>query len=64
MIEGGSIHFRYNIIRCQSCGHMFRINISDTIAECPACRSKNLLNLAGGFGHGRCCQYKHQNKRR
>ena len=63
-IDGGMVHFRNNIIRCQSCGHMFRINISNTISECPACHSKNLINLAGGFGHGRCCQYKHQSKRR
>jgi predicted DNA-binding protein (UPF0251 family) len=63
-IGGGSIHFRNNIIRCQSCGHMFKINISNTISECPACHSKHLINLAGGFGHGKCCQYKHQNKRR
>ena len=56
-IEGGSIHFRNNIIRCQSCGHMFKINISNTITECPACHSKNLINLAGGFGHGKCCNF-------
>jgi len=63
-IEGGSVHFRNNIIRCQSCGHMFKINISSTISECPACDSKHLINLAGGFGHGKCCQYNNQNKRR
>jgi uncharacterized protein len=63
-IEGGSIHFRNNIIRCLNCGHMFKINISNTISECPACYSKQLINLAGGFGHGKCCDYKHQNKRR
>jgi predicted DNA-binding protein (UPF0251 family) len=63
-IEGGSVHFRNNIIQCQNCGHMFRTTISSTISECPACQSKNLINLAGGFGHGKCCQYKHQNKRR
>lgn len=54
-IEGGNIHFRKNIMRCQSCGHMFRINFNDSLTECPSCNSKNLLNLAGGFGHGRCC---------
>jgi len=63
-IEGGSVHFRNNIIRCQSCGHMFKINISNSISECPACHSKQLINLAGGFGHGKCCHYKHHNKRR
>ena len=63
-IEGGSIHFRNNIIRCLSCGHMFKTNIGNTISECPACFSKQLFNLAGGFGHGKCCFYNHQNKRR
>jgi predicted DNA-binding protein (UPF0251 family) len=63
-IEGGSVHFRNNIIRCLSCGHMFKINIGNTISECPACHSKQLFNLAGGFGHGKCCFYNHQNKRR
>ncbi len=63
-IEGGSIHFRNNIIHCQDCGHMFKTNIDNTITECPACHSKNLLNLAGGFGHGKCCHFRHQNKRK
>ncbi len=54
-IEGGNIHFRNNIIRCHDCGHMFNININKSIAECPECHSKNLVNLAGSFGHGRCC---------
>ena len=63
-IEGGSIHFRNNIIHCQDCGHMFKTNIDNAISECPACHSKNLLNLAGGFGHGKCCHFRHQNKRK
>ncbi len=54
-IDGGNIHFRNNIIRCIDCGHMFKTNIDKSISECPACNSKNLLNHAGGFGHGRCC---------
>ena len=54
-IEGGNIHFRTNIVRCIDCGYMFKINFTDIITECPACQSKNLLNLAGGFGHGKCC---------
>ena len=63
-IEGGSVHFRHNIIRCLQCGHMFKISMGNTISECPACHSKQLFNLAGGFGHGKCCHYNHQNKRR
>jgi predicted DNA-binding protein (UPF0251 family) len=57
-IEGGSIHFRNNIIRCLSCGHMFKTNISSYITECPACHSSDLINMAGGFGHGKCCHSK------
>lgn len=55
-IEGGNIHFRNNIIRCNDCGHMFNININASISICPECHSKNLVNLAGGFGHGKCCR--------
>ncbi len=61
-IDGGNIHFRNNIIKCQSCGQMFRMKFNETITECPACHSKNILNLAGGFGHGKCCNHKNKNK--
>jgi predicted DNA-binding protein (UPF0251 family) len=63
-IDGGNIHFRNNIIKCQSCGHMFRTKFNDTVTECPACHSKNLLNLAGGFGHGKCCSHRNQKRGR
>lgn len=67
-IDGGNIHFRRNIIQCSDCGQMFKINIDSPITECPECHSKNLLNLAGGFGHGECCRgrnfnYKHKKRR-
>lgn len=55
-IEGGNIHFRNNLIKCRNCGHMFNINIEDDIRKCPSCNSDELINLAGGFGHGRCCR--------
>jgi len=61
-IDGGNIHFRNNIIKCQSCGHMFRTKFNDEIKECPVCQSKNLLNLAGGFGHGKCCGNRNQKR--
>ena len=60
-IEGGSVHFRNNIMKCQSCGHLFRTNINSTISECPSCHSGNLMNMAGGFGHGKCCYYRNDN---
>lgn len=55
-IDGGNIHFRNNIIRCDDCGHMFNIKINTTFSECPDCHSKKIVNLAGGFGHGKCCR--------
>ena len=61
-IDGGNIHFRNNIIKCQSCGQMFRTKFNEEINECPSCHSKNLLNLAGGFGHGKCCGNRNKNK--
>jgi predicted DNA-binding protein (UPF0251 family) len=55
-IDGGNVHFRKNIYRCLNCGHMFKLDIQAPLSECPECQSKNLLNLAGGFGHGECCR--------
>jgi predicted DNA-binding protein (UPF0251 family) len=55
-IDGGNVHFRNNIIRCQDCGQMFKTTIHKEVSECPHCHSTNLLNLAGGFGHGKCCR--------
>ena len=55
IIEGGQVHFRNNIIKCLECEHMFKIGIDQKVTECPNCNSKNILNLAGGFGHGDCC---------
>jgi len=54
-IGGGTVHFRVNIIQCKDCEHMFKINFEQSINECPACHSEKILNLAGSFGHGKCC---------
>ncbi len=54
-IDGGNIHFMQNIIRCNSCGQMFIINIDKNFDKCPICGSEDLVNLAGGYGHGQCC---------
>jgi len=56
VIEGGNIHFRQNLIKCRGCSHLFNINIEENIRKCPICDSDELINLAGGFGHGRCCR--------
>jgi len=54
-ITGGKIHFRNNVFKCFDCEQMFVIDIKNTVSECPSCKSTNIANLAGGFGHGRCC---------
>ena len=54
-IEGGNVHFRGNIIRCMDCEHMFNINFDQDFNKCPSCGSTNLIDMAGGYGHGRCC---------
>ena len=54
-IGGGTVHFRVNIIQCQDCEHMFKINFEQSIAECPSCQSEKIINLAGSYGHGKCC---------
>lgn len=55
LIDGGNIHFRKNIIKCEDCGHMFKIPFDSDIKNCPKCDSGRIINLAGGFGHGKCC---------
>ncbi len=62
IIEGGNIHFRGNVLRCQQCGHMFNIDIRSKIDICPSCGSDQLLDLAGGFGHGNCCRNRHRRR--
>jgi uncharacterized protein len=54
-IEGGTVHFRVNIIQCQECKHLFKMNFDQEITECSECHSTKISNLAGNFGHGRCC---------
>lgn len=63
-ISGGNIHFRGNVIRCKDCGYMFNINIGSSFVKCPECNSENLFNMAGGFGHGRCCVNNNRRRRR
>lgn len=60
-INGGNVHFRNNLIKCQGCGHMFKTSFNQMITECPVCKSTDLLNLAGGFGHGNCCRHRSKN---
>lgn len=60
-IDGGSVHFRVNIIQCQECKNLFKMNLGQEVTACPACHSTKIINLAGNFGHGRCC-IQHEDK--
>jgi predicted DNA-binding protein (UPF0251 family) len=60
-IEGGNIHFKGNRIQCSDCGLLFEANFNSTLTECPICGSDKLIDLAGSFGHGRCCR-NHKNR--
>ena len=55
VIEGGNVHFTKNIIKCFDCGYMFNIDMSEHFDACPECNSNNLINIAGNYGHGKCC---------
>nr|NQU89451.1 DUF134 domain-containing protein [Bacteroidota bacterium] len=57
-IEGGRVHFRKNIFQCRDCGHMFKCDFKNEMTHCPMCHSSSLINHAGGFGHGKCCEFK------
>lgn len=59
-IDGGNIHFKNNILRCLDCGHMFKTTMLKTVTQCPGCHSDRLENLAGGFGHGKCCSHRNE----
>jgi Zn finger protein HypA/HybF involved in hydrogenase expression len=63
-IDGGEVHFERNLIRCDDCGHLLRTSIDVDTTHCPNCGSINLADLAGGYGHGRCCRRHRSNRRR
>jgi len=63
-IDGGNIHFQGNLIRCHSCGHMFNTAFEAELDQCPRCGSTNLIDLAGGYGHGNCCRRHNRHQRR
>ncbi len=63
-VEGGEVHFQGNLIRCSACGNSFQIPFDSKLTGCPDCGSSELMDLAGGHGHGRCCGRHHRRQRR
>ena len=33
----------------------FKVKFEHDVSECPECHSEKILNMAGSFGHGKCC---------
>lgn len=62
-IDGGSVHFQTNAIRCDDCGHVSNPTFESETTRCSDCGSTNLADLAHGFGHGHCC-YRHRDNER
>ncbi len=62
-IDGGEVHFERNLIRCEDCDHLVNIALDADTKQCPGCGSSKLINLAGGFGHGRCCAKHHRTRK-
>ena len=60
-IEGGNIHFRGNIYKCEKCGNTFKSDIDKILEKCPKCESENITDFANEFGHGNCCREKNEN---
>ena len=57
IIEGGSIHFKNNLVKCLDCGQTVEMSIyEEPHLKCLACGSLKLKNLAFQFGHGKCCR--------
>ena len=56
LIDGGNVHFRGNIIRCNDCGDFFRVDLDRNTSKCMSCGSENITDMASGYGHGRCCR--------
>jgi predicted DNA-binding protein (UPF0251 family) len=55
-IEGGTVHFQENLMRCQECRNVFEIALTNGIEKCPSCGSTKVVDLAAHFGHGNCCE--------
>ena len=56
VIGGGPIHFQDNALQCHDCGRLIVVAMTEEMEKCPACGSTNLVDMAGRFGHGRCCR--------
>jgi len=55
LVGGGPVHFRGNRYRCGKCGEIMEGHLQEQPVECSHCGSKELQDMARGFGHGKCC---------
>ncbi|MCF7919776.1 MAG: DUF134 domain-containing protein [Candidatus Cloacimonetes bacterium] len=61
-IEGGSIHFKGNVFKCNNCGKIIALPMDEHVILCPYCESEDITDLAENHGHGDCCR-DHENDR-
>jgi len=54
-INGGNIHFKKNLFRCNNCGEISRKCMKEEYTDCPKCKSTNVTNITLEMGHGKCC---------
>jgi len=55
LVGGGPVHFRGNRYRCAKCGRITQGELQEQPEQCSHCGSRDLQDLAHGFGHGKCC---------
>lgn len=54
IVRGGNIHFRRDIIHCNSCGRDFDYRFGVAPPEnCPSCGENNVSSIGSFFNHGR-----------
>lgn len=52
VIEGGTVHFRINILQRGECGHKIRDLLDHDLSQCPECHSQKIINMAGASVSG------------
>lgn len=57
-INGGNIHFKKNLFKCNNCGEISRKCMNNEFTDCPKCNSTDFTNIVSEMGHGKCCRVK------
>ncbi|PID28121.1 MAG: DNA-binding protein [Candidatus Cloacimonadota bacterium] len=55
-IEGGKIHFKNRLYRCNRCQSIIRFSLEEENIKCAECGSEDLTDYLEKYGHGECCR--------